>query len=391
MKICFAICEYNPFHNGHLKHLEYIKEKIKPDAVAIIMSGDFTQRGEIAVLDKYTRAEHAIKAGADVVFELPAIFAAAPAEIFAKGAISIINRVHGEKVLCFGTESAEKEKLLSTAAALINETKEFKKLYKEELKTGIPSIKAKINALNKMNVENLDFELLKSPNNILAVEYAKAVLSYKSDVTLEPILRQGAAYDDAELKKGVSSALAIRQAITEGKLKKVKDAVPGFVYADLPDKLPCADDIIFYSLLKTPKSEMAKILDCNEGLENRIKALACNCLTLDELKEKLKTKRYTYARLSRILLSCMLGIDEKLIRKSLEQELYLKVLAINKQKTDLLSYFDKNSDLPLITRKSDAAKLDGVAAECFKKDVFANLVFDFINGKKTNEYEMKMV
>ena len=167
--------------------------------------------------------------------------------------------------------------------------------------------------------------------------------------------------------------------------------MPGFVYADLPDKLPYADDIIFYSLLKTPKSEMAKILDCNEGLENRIKALACNCLTLDELKEKLKTKRYTYARLSRILLSCMLGIDEKLIRKSLEQELYLKVLAINKQKTDLLSYFDKNSDLPLITRKSDAAKLDGVAAECFKKDVFANLVFDFINGKRTNEYEMKMV
>ena len=108
MRIVGIICEYNPFHNGHLKHLEYIKEKIKPDAVAIIMSGDFTQRGEIAVLDKYTRAEHAIKAGADVVFELPAIFAAAPAEIFAKGAISIINRIHGEKVLCFGTESAEK-------------------------------------------------------------------------------------------------------------------------------------------------------------------------------------------------------------------------------------------------------------------------------------------
>lgn len=391
MKICFAICEYNPFHNGHLKHIEYVKEKIKPDALAIIMSGDFTQRGEIAVLDKYTRAEHAVKAGADVVFELPTIFATAPAEIFAKGAISLISKVRGEKVLCFGTESAEKEKLLSTAAALLNETKEFKKLYKEELKTGIPGIRAKINALNKMNIENLDFELLKSPNNILAVEYAKATLAYKSDLTLEPILRQGAAYDNAELKKGVSSALAIRQAIKEGKLKKVRDSVPGFVYADLPEKLPNADDVIFYSLLKTPKSEMAKILDCNEGLENRIKALACNCLTLNELKEKLKTKRYTYARLSRILLSCMLGIEEKPIRKSLNDDLYLKVLAINKQKTDLLSYFDKNSDLPLITRKSDAAKLDGVAEVCFKKDVFANHVYDFINGKKTNEFEMKLV
>ena len=391
MKICFAICEYNPFHNGHTQHIEYIKNTVKPDVLAIIMSGDFTQRGEIAVMDKFKRATHAIKAGADVVFELPAVFATAPAEIFAKGAVGLINSIHGEKVLCFGTESAEKSKLLSTASALVTETKEFKKLYKEQLKTGIPAIRAKINALERMNLENLDFELLKSPNNILGVEYAKAVISYKSDVELEPIIRQGGAYNDAELKKGISSALAIREAISDGKLKKVKDAVPQFVYADLPEKLPNADDIIFYSILKTPKSEMSKILDCGEGLENRIKALACNCLSLDELKEKLKTKRYTYARLSRILLSCMLGIDEKLVRKCLSQELYLNVLAVKKDKTDLLSSFTKNSDIPLITRKSDVLKLSGVALECFKKDVFANTVFDFINGSKTNEYDMKIV
>ena len=155
MKICFAVCEYNPFHNGHLKHLTFIKETIKPDCLAIIMSGNFTQRGEIAVMDKYTRATHAIKAGADIVFELPTVFATAPAEIFAKGAVKLANSFNGKNCLCFGTESAEKQKLIATASALLDESKEFKRLYREEIKTGIPSIKAKVNALTKMNIENL--------------------------------------------------------------------------------------------------------------------------------------------------------------------------------------------------------------------------------------------
>lgn len=391
MKICFAICEYNPFHNGHARHLDYIKRTINPDVVAVIMSGSFTQRGEIAVLDKYTRATHAIKAGADIVFELPVAFSTAPAEIFAKGAISLISPVSAQKILCFGTESAEKEKLISTASALINETKEFKALYKEELKTGVSSIKAKVNALSKMDVENLDFDLLKSPNNVLAVEYSKAVISSGADIELEPIIRQGAGYNDADLKKDISSALAVRQAIKDGKLKKVKNSVPKFVYSDLPTELPDVDDMIFYSLLKTPKTEMAKILDCSEGLENRIKALAKNCTTLGELKEKLKTKRYTYSRLSRILASCLLGIDEKSVRKYLSQDLYLRVLAIDKDKTNLLSTFSKISRLPLVTRKSDADKLTDAALESLKKDVFANDIFNYAADKKTGDFDMKLV
>lgn len=391
MKICFAICEYNPFHNGHARHLDYIKKTVKPDVIAVIMSGSFTQRGEIALLDKYTRATHAIKAGADIVFELPVAFSTAPAEIFAKGAISLIHPISANKTLCFGTESAEKEKLISTASALINETKEFKAFYKEELKSGVSSIKAKVNALNKMNVENLDFDLLKSPNNVLAVEYAKAVISSGADIELEPIIRQGAGYNDSDLKKDISSALAVRQAIKDGKLRKVKSSVPKFVYSDLPTALPDVDDMIFYSLLKMSKAEMAKILDCSEGLENRIKALAKNCTSLGELKEKLKTKRYTYSRLSRILTSCLLGIDEKSIRKYLSQDLYLRVLAINKDKTNLLSTFSKISRLPLITRKSDADKLTDAALESLRKDVFANDIFNYAADKKTSDFDMKLV
>ena len=391
MKICFAICEYNPLHNGHLIHINKIKEEVKPDCLAIIMSGNFTQRGEIALLDKYTRASHAIKAGADVVFELPTVFATGNAEIFAKGAVSLANTLTGSHVLCFGTESGAKDTLLTTAKMLIAESKEFKALYKEELKTGVTSIKAKVNALSKMNIENVDCELLKSPNNILGIEYTKAILNFKSKLDIHPIIREGAGYNDTELYKGISSASAIRNAILEGKIKKTKSSLPDFVYKDLPKTLPNANDLIFYSILKASKQELKEIIDCTEGLENRIKALSKTSINLEDLKDKLKTKRYTYTRISRILLSSMLGIDENFIRKCLSSELYLKVLAVNKQRINLLSELTQLTDTPIITRKSDADKLIGIAKSCFEKDVFANDVYGFVTKNKTNEYDMKMI
>ena len=391
MKICFAVCEYNPFHNGHLYHLEYIRKKLNPDYVVIVMSGNFTQRGEIAAMDKYTRAIHAVKAGADAVIELPTVFATANAEIFAKGAIKLINYCSGEKFLCFGTESGEKTKIISTASALLTESKEFKKLYKEELKTGVTAIKAKCNALEKLNIENLDFDLLKSPNNILGIEYAKAVIQSKADIDLQPIIRKGAGYNDEVLYDEISSASAIRLAISEGKKKKVKKCVPDFVYNDLPDVLPSVDDLIFYAAIKSTGEQLEKVLDCTEGLENRIKALTrdCDCLTC--LVDKIKTKRYTKTRLNRILLANMLGIDEKLVRRCLNSELYLKILAVDKNKTEILSLLQGENDVPMLTRKSDFKKLSGVAKDCFLKDVTAMEIFDFAAKTKTNEFDMKIV
>ena len=391
MKICFAVCEYNPFHNGHLLHINKIKQEIKPDCLAIIMSGSFTQRGEIALLDKYTRATHAIKAGADIVFELPTVFATGNAEIFARGAVNILSTVEGEHVLCFGTESGTKESLCTTAKELISESKEFKRLYKEELKTGVTSIRAKVSALSKMDIENLDCELLKSPNNILGIEYTKAILSSKSKLDIYPIIREGGGYNDTELYKDLSSASAIRKAIAEDRTKKTKSAMPEYVYNDLPKAIPNCDDLIFYSVLRAEKQDLKNVIDCTEGLENRIKALCKTSESLQELKDKLKTKRYTASRLSRILLSVMLSIEESFIRKCLASELYLKVLAIRKDKTNLLSELSKLTETPVITRKSDADRLVGIAKACFEKDVFANDVYNFVTKQKTNEYEMKII
>ena len=163
MKICATVAEYNPFHNGHLKHLNYVKGNLSADKTVVIMSGNFTQRGEPAVNDKFTRARWAILAGADIVIELPTVFATANAEIFAKGAVKILNDLGAIDGLCFGVESGVKEDYVKLATALNNESREFKKLLKEHLEQGQSFVKAKFSAIKDLGGE-YDENLISSPN-----------------------------------------------------------------------------------------------------------------------------------------------------------------------------------------------------------------------------------
>ena len=366
MKIGITICEYNPFHNGHLYFLEQIKEKLKPDALAVIMSGNFTQRGQTAVMHKYTRARHAIEAGADIVFELPVAFATAPAEIFAKGAVKLLASLKGEKTLCFGMESGTKESLIATAKALSDETREFKAALKAELALGHTLARARFNALEKINPEGIDLSLASAPNNMLALEYARAVIEGE-----------------------YPSACAVREAISSGKKKKALKFVPAFVYRDLPDVLPSADSEVMTALSVKSKREMRKITDCGEGLENRIKALLKDSFTREELLSRLATKRYTSTRLSRVTLSALLGTTADETERYLKSDLYLKVLAINADRRDLLSSIKGKT--PFITRKSEADLLSGAAEDCFAADVFANDIYNRVTKTKTNEYETLFV
>ena len=384
MKIAVTICEYNPFHNGHLYSLNQIKKISGADAVICIMSGNFTERGDIAVMHKYTRARHALLAGADMVIELPTVFATAPAEIFAKGAVKIAEYLQGERTLYFGIESGNKDGLVATAQYLLNETAEFKAALKEELANGVSFAKARYNALEKINPDGIDLGYTVSPNNILALEYTKAVIERGNKTDICPIIRTGAGYK-AEKPNGIYySASGIRQTISEGKYKKTAKFMPDYVFCDLPKTLPGVDKEILYALLATPKKELAGIIDCSEGLENRIKALLKDCFTRNELIEKLATKRYTAPRLSRITLSAMLGISAKFTEKCLKSELYLKVLALRKDRADLLK--ELAGKAPFIMRKSDVDNLSGTASECFEKDVFANDIYNTATEKKTNEF-----
>lgn len=384
MKIAVTICEYNPFHNGHLYALDQIKKISGADAVVCVMSGNFTERGDVAVMHKYTRARHALLAGADMVIELPTVFATAPAEIFAKGAVKIAECLQGERTLYFGVESGDKEGLMTAAKYLLNESAEFKAALKEELSAGVSFARARYNALKKINPDGIDLDYTVSPNNILALEYTKAVIERGCKTDIYPVIRTGAEYK-AEKPKGIYfSATGIRQAIADGKYKKTAKYMPDYVFHDLPKTLPDADKEILYALLAAPKKDLAGIIDCSEGLENRIKAMLKDCHTRKQLIEKLATKRYTVPRLSRITLSAMLGISAKFTDKCLKSELYLKVLAIRKDRADLLR--ELSGKTPFIMRKSDADALSGTAAECFEKDVFANDVYNVVTEKKTNEF-----
>lgn len=388
MKICVAICEYNPLHVGHITHLNFIKENIKPDILAVILSGNFVQRGEPALQNKYARAIWAIKAGADVVFELPTIFATGNAETFASGALKLVNSLCGEKTLCFGTECNDTKLLIDIAKEMLIESKDYKLALKKELDSGVSYAKARFNALKSVN-SSLDLSPLDKPNNILGIEYIKAILKNNYDIDIKTITRSG-GYNDVKLNKINPSALSIRTAIENGKRAKCKLAVPKYVYSTLPKKLPDFSREIIYSLMRMDKSEIKKLPDCKEGLENKIKAIIKDNFTINELISKLKSKRYTETRLKRILLSSMLNIDEGFVKDGLKSKLYLKVLALKKDRQDVLSTLSK-SDYPLITRKSDVQNLTGTQLECFKKDVFANDVYSAVTNEKINEYEMKLV
>lgn len=386
MKIAVTICEYNPFHNGHKYSLDEIKKRTQADATICVMSGNFTERGDVAVMHKYDRARHALLAGADMVIELPAVFATANAEVFARGAVKICEYLNAERVLCFGVEGGDKEGLVATASYLLRESTEFKTLLKEELDGGVSFARARSNALKRLNPPGIDLGFTVSPNNILALEYAKAVIDGGFKTDLLPIERTGAGYKDTEPPKSdIFSASGIRTLLQSGKRRKTAKYLPDFVYADLPDEIPDVDDLVLYALLTASGDEIASLPDCSEGLENRIKALQKACFTRKELIEKLSTKRYTAPRLNRITLAALLKTDARFVAKCLKSDLYLKVLAVKKDRLDLLSTL-QNKKAPFIMRKRDADELSGTAAACFRKDVFANEIFDLATKKSTNEY-----
>ena len=336
MKVCACIAEYNPLHLGHLKHIDYIKNTLKAERIVVVMSGNFTQRGEPAILDKYTRARHAIIAGADAVIELPTVFATANAEIFAKGAVGIISSLNVADGLCFGVESGSEDEYIALARAMNDESKDFKRALKESLEKGISLAKAKFEAVKAVNFGNFNENLIAKPNNILGLEYTKALLKLDSPIGIYPMLRDG-DHNDLTLKKGITSATSIRAALKAGLKKKLKKSVPPFVYKDLKEYPYAFDKIIMSAALTASREKLAEICDCTEGLENRIKALSKDNNTVDGLVEKVSTKRYTATRIRRILTANLLGINKDLVEDCLRSGLYARVLAVDANKKDIIS------------------------------------------------------
>lgn len=371
MKICAIICEYNPFHNGHLYQLRQAKALSGADAVICLMSGNFLQRGEPAVLNKYTRAKHAVLAGADAVLELPAVFSCSNAELFAKGAVHILSSLPEVTTLCFGAEKADKPAFLLGARYLNTEPEEVSKRLREALNQGVSYAKARANAFAGF----IPLDLLSSPNNILGLEYTKAILSQNANIDILPIQRLGHGYSDESIDGEFASAKAIRLSIING--SSVKHTVPAFVERDLPKKIEYStlDALEKYAVLSSSNEDLAKVCDCTEGLENAFKKSAKD---IKPFTETLTSPRYTASRIRRIALQNLLRIQESLIRGCLSAPLYIKPLAIKAENTELLSVFGK-ANYPLIVRAHDENVLEGYAKQCFDTERFADDVYSILN------------
>ncbi len=384
MKICAVIAEYNPFHFGHLNQLKFIKEQLSANKIIVIMSGNFTQRGEGAILGKFTRAVHACEHGADMVVELPTVHATANAELFAKGAVKILKELGVVDCLCFGAEDDQKQKFVDHAN-LLKEDKEFKNQIKKYLDEGFSLVSAKHKTLEDVYGESYDKEFAQKPNNILGIEYVRAIIENGNPFDFVPILRTNDHNDD-KMKKTISSSTAIRKEVLFGKYKKVKNAVPKKVFHDLRLANYDLDVISLSAMISAKENSVKNVLDCTEGLENRIKSLIHDSYTVDNAVDKISTKRYTKSRIKRIFVANMLEIDKNIVFEALEQKTYAKVLAMRQDAMEIVKEINEKSTIPLLIRKSDVIKLSKFGKTVFEKDILANSLYNLNAKKRQNEF-----
>ena len=340
MKIAAIICEYNPMQNGHVYHLSKALKETQAERVVCIMSGNFTQRGEIAVADKYARAAWAVKNGADAVVELPPQYVLTTAKYFALGGVKIANLIKGDVVLSFGSECGDIEKLTNTAC--FTETQEFKNALTDKLKDGNGYAKSYCDALWKISPS--DAEILSSPNNILAVEYLKSIKATGSRISAHTVERKGGDYRQTSTS-ALPSAFAVRQMLKNGDMSCIKTSVPDCVYDYLKNisqsQLDETCDKLFALMKFTATTKNIKsIHGLKEGIENRITEYCKKSCNLKNFLSQLQTKRYTLSYLQRTVANIL--IDNKYSADDLinEQINYVNVLAVSAKSKSILNVFE---------------------------------------------------
>ena len=351
MRVAGIICEYNPFHNGH----KYLLDEAKKSgcAVVAVMSGNYTQRGEIAIADKYTRAEAAVKCGADLVLELPFPFCMSSAEFFAKGGVSVLGRIGAEKIF-FGSESGDISLLEKAAERALSG--EFADL-RDEISKAEGSAKGYFDALGALMGE--DTALLS--NDILGIEYLKAIRRQKLEISPVAVKRLGDGFRDKEINSDFASATAIRNALFDGSLCCLENYMPNQSFEILKRRLEAGElpadikkletAILSFWRLADP-SLLGDIAELGNGLEYRIRDAALASASLAELEEKVATKKYTAAKIRRAILFAMLGVTKSDLDAALS---YTSVLAANKIGRELLSSLRRDEgELKIVTKTADA-------------------------------------
>ena len=375
MKIAGIVAEYNPFHTGHAYHVETTCEKCGANHIICVMSGNFTQRGEPAIWDKWTRAREALLHGVSLVLELPFIFATQSAEGFAQGAVSLLNALDCVDVLSFGTEEAAFPSLLDASHILAEEPSAFKALLKKALMSGASFPVARAKAVSALLPE-AEPSIWEKPNNILALEYLKALSRIKSRIVPLPIDRLGSGYSDISLGPLYSSARAIREALKTGSsacrqyLFRDIDAFPPAVF---PEAL---FPFLLFQLRRMTTDDIGRVYGVSEGLEYRIFKEAKNAESYEALDRSVSSKRYPHSRIRRILLYCLFGVTAERMADYEHHPLYARVLGVRRDALGLLSYLAKKSSVPIITKAASFPN-----NPLFEMDIQATEVYSLLTKK----------
>lgn len=357
MSITGIISEYNPFHNGHKYLIQKHKENFPDSYFIAVMSGNFTQRGEIALVDKWQRAKLAVANGIDLVIELPFVFAVRSAQYFAKGGIDLLHKLHCVDTICFGSEYTNEKEL--TFIAQTSQSEKFQQMLKNKLADGQSYAAVTSEVLS--NLTNISEDILKAPNTILGIEYLKANLNLEKPLTVNIIQRMKAEHNDLNYQEKFASGTAIRHSLytNNNNFSKLKQVVPDETYFLLQEIHQTQDlphlDYLFTNLISKLRlaklDELTKIYGIREGLEYKLLKTANEAINLQDFFQKLKSKRYPLTNLQRLTLYLLLNITKDLIQRFDDTgALYARVLAFNDRGTELLKQMKKNASIPIITK-----------------------------------------
>ena len=407
MKTAGIIAEYNPFHTGHKYQIDHVKGTLGADYVVIAMSGDFVQRGTPALLSKYVRAEMALRAGADLVLELPVSCATASAELFARSGVQLLDGLGVVDTLCFGSECGDTEILMKLAGILVEEPEEFKSALRRNLKEGMTFPKARSLALGEVlpgNESEKYQQVLSSPNNILGIEYCKALLRLNSRIRPVTIRREGMGYHENTVPEKNStvvspdlqshtdffaSATAIRNLVLQDSpdLDALASQIPKQAFPVFQEAVNSGefltesslDSILSYCLMKENTKSLSSYMDVSEDLARRIINQQNLLLSFSQSVSVLKTRELTRTRIQRALLHIILNIHT-----APAQIPFARVLGFRRESSELLSQIKQHSTIPLITKLADAQNLlDNEGNQILSETVFSSNLYEKLLCLKT--------
>ena len=403
MKIAGIIAEYNPFHTGHAYHIQKTKELTGADYIVVVLSGDFVQRGAPALYSKHLRTRMALLGGADLVFELPSTHSCESAEFFAQNAVRLLDALGCVDVLSFGSESGTIEPFLKLGSFLSAETPEYRNLLKEYLKRGESFPKARSLTLQELLSDADTGTFLQTPNNILGVEYCKALCRQNSPIQPLTVKREGNGYHDDSLNEEFPSASAIRALWKSANCKMSDTAVsscfPPAISALLSQTFTCPQFLdeedfspyLRWLLFSSDKAQLTSYQDVTPDFVQRLFHTRGSYESWGQYAALLKTRELTYSRICRMLMHCLLQISHVPVLS------YARLLGFRRQAAPVLSEFKKHSSIPVITKAADAASLlSDETAAVFSKNVEISNLYEAVWCEKyhtpfVHEYRKPLV